>query len=74
MSKAAKTLNWNKIGSGAYRSADGQFQITLNCENGMWMLLESNHDAAGGWDWCQSYQLMRGAKRGAQYVHDTRSN
>lgn len=73
------TLNWKRTTSGlndsVYVSDDGEHEIrkAVTAWGTEWRHLHRDDDACYGWEWCQSYRLLRDAKAGAQAVADAES-
>lgn len=63
----ATDIKWHRVVSGTYISADHKFKIQRSFSSDMrangWQLLKSNN--VGGWDWCNTYQLIVDAQDAA---------
>jgi hypothetical protein len=66
-----KTITWHKVGTngngnGLYESVNRKFRCMFNECTNLWQLLQL--DDEGEYQWCQSYGLLRDAKKGAQWI------
>ena len=63
-------LTWHKggtngTGNGVYETSNRKFRCMFNYETGLWQLLTLDED--NGYEWAQSYGLLRDAKEGAEW-------
>jgi len=68
-------LKWVKVGVGCYVTKGRSEYKAIHVDNehddtDEWRLLKRNDDVAGGYEWCQTFRLLRDCKAAAEAINN----